>query len=198
MAPSNRASTPSCQSVPEWPVSCASHMSSCARVSGSTLSSSSIESPDPNALVIGSSAHYQPLAQGLRPDVRPVLFDVVNTRRAVRSAVHHLPAGWHVSEGRPQAVLLFAVDQHEEAAVVVVKWVDAQPTLQLIDADASCRTILPGCERCHEVGRRCDLCHVPAFTDRFACGRGKLSEALSYLHGHRPVHLWHGQIERSA
>ena len=54
------------------------------------------------------------LAQTLRPYIAPVLFDVVQTRSAVRFAVNHPPAGWNIGEGRPQAVLLLVVDQDEK------------------------------------------------------------------------------------
>src|SRR6185369_3541128 len=67
----------------------------------------------------------QPLAQTLWPYIGPVLFDVVQTRSAVRFAVNHPPAGWNVGEDRPQAVLLLVVDQDEKAAIVVVERIDA-------------------------------------------------------------------------
>jgi hypothetical protein len=55
----------------------------------------------------------------------PVLFDVVQTRRAFGFATNHWPAGWNIGEGRPQAVLLLVVDQEEKAPIVVVERIDA-------------------------------------------------------------------------
>src|SRR5262249_30007017 len=83
------------------------------------------DSHNPQELRIRSPARCQPLAQTLRPYIGPVLFDVVQTRRAVRFAVHHPPAGRNIGERRPQAVLLLVVDQHEKAAIVIVKRIDA-------------------------------------------------------------------------
>src|ERR1700687_1352644 len=79
----------------------------------------------PHGLHIRSPPLCQPLAQALRPNIGPVLFDVVQTRSAVRFAVDHPPAGWNVGKGRPQAVLLLVVDQDEKAAIVVVEGIDA-------------------------------------------------------------------------
>src|ERR1700722_13024574 len=83
------------------------------------------DSLNPHGLRINSPARCQPLAQSLRPYIRPVLFDVVQTVSAVRFAVHHPPAGRNIGEGRPQAVLLLVVDQDEKAAIVVVEGIDA-------------------------------------------------------------------------
>src|SRR6202022_4704220 len=102
-------------------------MSSCPRVSGRARSSSSIRLP--HGCRVESPARCQPLAQTLRPDIGPVLFDVVQTRSAVRFAVDHPPAGWNVGKGRPQAVLLLVVDQDEKAAIVVVERIDAHSVL---------------------------------------------------------------------
>src|ERR1700737_488814 len=98
-------------------------MSSCPRVSGRARSSSSIRLP--HGCRVESPARCQPLAQTLRPDIGPVLFDVVQTRSAVRFAVNHPPAGWNVGEGRPQAVLLLVVAKDEKAAIFVVERIDA-------------------------------------------------------------------------
>src|SRR5258708_30787276 len=95
-------------------------MSSCPRVRGSARSSRSIRFPYRNPLV-----SCQSVAQALRPYISPVLFDVVQTRRAIPFAVHRSPAGWNIRERRPQAVLLLVVDQDEKAAVAVVERVDA-------------------------------------------------------------------------
>src|ERR1700740_2149906 len=101
-------------------------MSSCPRVSGSARSSSSIRLPLPRRLLIESpAAPGQPLAQTPRPNIGPVLFDVVQTRSPVGFAVNPPPAGWNIGEDRPQAVLLLVVDQDEKAAIVVVKRIDA-------------------------------------------------------------------------
>ena len=81
--------------------------------------------PKPHGLIIRIPARCQPVAQTLRPYVGPVLFDVVQTRSAVRFAVNHPPAGWNIGEGGPQAVLLFVIDQNEEGATVVVERIDA-------------------------------------------------------------------------
>jgi hypothetical protein len=67
----------------------------------------------------------QSVAQTLRPYIGPVLFDVVQTRGAVRFAVNHPPACWNIGEGRPQTVLLLVVDQDEKAAIFVVERIDA-------------------------------------------------------------------------
>src|ERR1700757_1296633 len=80
---------------------------------------------NPQGLPIKPPSLCQPLAQTLRPYIGPVLFDVVQTRRAVRFAVHHPPAGWNIGESRPQAVLLLVIYQDKKAAIVVVKRVDA-------------------------------------------------------------------------
>ena len=82
------------------------------------------DSPNPARLFINSPR--QPLAQTPRPYIGPVLFDVVQTRSAVRFAVNHPPTGWNIGEGRPQAVLLLVVDQDKKAAIFVVERIDAQ------------------------------------------------------------------------
>lgn len=89
-------------------------MSSGARVSESARYEGFIRPPQAHGLRIDSSAFCQPVAQTLRPDIGPVLFDVVETCRTVRIAVDRLPPGWNLSEGRPQAVLLLVVDQDEK------------------------------------------------------------------------------------
>jgi hypothetical protein len=63
----------------------------------------------------------QPVTQTLRPDVRPVLVDVAQTSSAVGLTVDNPPAGWDVGKDWPKAVLILVVDQHEEAAVFIVK-----------------------------------------------------------------------------
>ena len=63
----------------------------------------------------------QPVTQTFRPDIRPVLVDVAQTGSAVGLTVDNPPAGWDVGESRPETVLILVVDQHEEAAVFVVK-----------------------------------------------------------------------------
>ena len=68
----------------------------------------------------------QPLTQTLWPYIGPVLFDVVETRRAVRFALNHPPAGGNIGESRPQAVLVLVIDQEEKAAIIIAKRVDAQ------------------------------------------------------------------------
>src|SRR5271156_4509947 len=90
-------------------------MSRCPRVSGSARSSSSIGLP--SGLLIKSPALYQPLAQTLWPYIGPALFDVAQTRSAVRFAINRASAGSNVGEGRPQAALLLVVNQHERAAI---------------------------------------------------------------------------------
>src|SRR3990170_205759 len=75
-------------------------------------------------------AFGQPVAQTLWPDIGPPVFDVVQTRGSVRLAKDHPPSIRNVSKGRPQAVLLLVVDQHEEAAVIVVERISSQYALQ--------------------------------------------------------------------
>jgi hypothetical protein len=60
-----------------------------------------------------------------------VLFDEVHTRSAVRLAVNHPPAGWNVSEDRPQAVLLLIVDQDEKGAILIIERIGAHDFLSL-------------------------------------------------------------------
>ena len=67
----------------------------------------------------------QPVAKALRPYIGPVLFDVVQTRCAVRLAVNSPPASWNIGEGRPQAVLLLVVDQDQKGALVIVERIGA-------------------------------------------------------------------------
>jgi hypothetical protein len=88
-------------------------MSSCCHVSGGA------------GLAIKSPTLRQPLARTPRPCIGPVLFDVVQTRSAVRFALHHPLTGWHIGEGRPQAVLLLVVDQDKKTAIVVIQRIDA-------------------------------------------------------------------------
>src|SRR5277367_1540642 len=94
-------------------------MSSCPRVSGSARSSSPIRLPN------RPLPRRQPLAQTLRPYIGPVLFDVVQTRSALRFAVDHPPAGWYIGERGPQAVLLLVVDQDEKTGIIVVERISA-------------------------------------------------------------------------
>src|SRR5687768_2283508 len=68
----------------------------------------------------------QPVAQTLWPDIGPRVFDVVQTRGSVRLAEHHTPSVRNIGKGRPQAVLFLVVDQHEEAAVIVVERISSQ------------------------------------------------------------------------
>jgi len=49
-------------------------------------------------LHLRTAALCQPLAQTLGPYIGPVLFDVVQTRSAVRFAVNYPPAGWNVGD----------------------------------------------------------------------------------------------------
>ena len=63
-------------------------------------------------------ARRQSLAQALRPYISPILFDVVQTRNAVRLAVNHPPAGWNFGEIGPKAMLFFVIDQDEKTAIV--------------------------------------------------------------------------------
>src|ERR1700751_4870135 len=123
--PSIFTNSPSCHSAPECPVSCASQISSCPRVTGNARSPNSVQPPSRTVSRSGPPALCQPLAQTLRPYIGPILFDVFQTRSAVRFAVNHLPAGWNVGEGRPQAVLFLVVYQDEKTAIVVVKRIDA-------------------------------------------------------------------------
>src|SRR6476660_8661345 len=98
-------------------------MSSCPRVSGIARVSSPIRVPQSSRFAC--QPPLQPLAQTPRPYIGPVLFDVVQTRSAVRFAVSHPPTGWNIGEGRPQAVLLLVVAQDKKAAIVVVERIDA-------------------------------------------------------------------------
>ena len=117
------------------------HDASCPRVSGSARLSSSIRLPIQPAYF--SSPLFQPLAQTLRPYIGPVLFDIVQTRGAVRFAVNHPPAGWNIGKDRPQAVLLLVVDQDKEAAIIVVKRIDAHRSpSHLVDMSETLETIL--------------------------------------------------------
>src|ERR1700733_2729489 len=83
------------------------------------------ESPYPGGLLIKTPTRCQPIAQTLRPDIRPVLLDVVQTRRPVGFAVNHPPSSGNIGERRPQAVLLLVVDQHKKTAIIVVKRIGA-------------------------------------------------------------------------
>src|ERR1700733_9489143 len=85
----------------------------------------------PNSPVQSCSVPSHDLTQAFRPHVGPVLVDIVQARRPGRFPVHHAPAGWNVREGRPQAVLLLVVDQHEEGTVVVIEGVGAHGFLPL-------------------------------------------------------------------
>jgi hypothetical protein len=50
-----------------------------------------------------------------------VLFDVVQTRSALRLAVHHPRPGRNIGEGRLPGVLLLVIDDDEKAAIVVAE-----------------------------------------------------------------------------
>src|ERR1700744_5716562 len=73
----------------------------------------------------GASALFDRLLQALRPDVGPVLLDVVEALRTGGLAENDAPAGRNVGEDRPQAVLVLVVDEHDKGAVVVIEGVDA-------------------------------------------------------------------------
>jgi hypothetical protein len=109
---------------PNRPVTGVDVPAHCVRASAE-VSRSSHRTARTHELRIKTSALLQPLAQTLRPYIGPVLFDVLETRSAVRFAVNHLPTGWNVGEGGPQAVLFLVIDQDEKTAIVVVKWIDA-------------------------------------------------------------------------
>src|ERR1700744_5491948 len=73
----------------------------------------------------GAAALFDRLLQALRPDVGPVLLDVVEALRTGGLAENDAPAGRNVGEDRPQAVLVLVVDEHDKGAVVVIEGVDA-------------------------------------------------------------------------
>src|ERR1700756_4051923 len=72
------------------------------------------DSPNPHGLHVKTPALCQPLAQTLRPNIGPVLLDVVQTSGASPLAVKPPPASKTVSKGRPQAALLLVVNQDEK------------------------------------------------------------------------------------
>ena len=65
----------------------------------------------------------QALAQTPGPYVGPVLFDIVETRSAVRFAVNRPPSPWNIDGSRPQAVLFLSIDQNDEGGTFVIKWI---------------------------------------------------------------------------
>lgn len=66
------------------------------------------------------------VAETLRPYVGPVAVDVLKAGSTVRFAEDDSPAGGNICEDRPQAVLLFVIDQYKKTDVVVIEWVDTQ------------------------------------------------------------------------
>lgn len=81
----------------------------------------------------------QALAQTPWPDVGPVVVDVLQARGTLGFAKNSTPAIWNVGECGPQTVLLFIVDQDEEAAMLIVERIDAHPSLQLLGSELSAK-----------------------------------------------------------
>lgn len=68
------------------------------------------------------------VAQALGSHIGPVLLDVLDARGPALFAEHDTPTRRDLRECGPQGVLLFIVDQNEEAAVLVVEGVGAHFT----------------------------------------------------------------------
>src|ERR1700743_1861420 len=84
-----------------------------------------LDLPYPDGSLTKTPARCQPFAQTLRAYVGLVLIDVVQARSAVGSPKGAPLASWNDAKHRPQTVLLFVVDQDEEAGIVVIERIDA-------------------------------------------------------------------------